>query len=111
PAEEMRKLLSLPSSTQRNPRARVQLSTALKDRVLKTGAASTAQVQAGMRQRPVPLGISGRAGPHYDKVAQATARSKRVTAVPFRASAAPAAAASPAEIIPGGTFAAPLSSG
>jgi hypothetical protein len=111
PAEEMRKLLSLPSAAQRNPRTRVQLSTALKDRVLKTGAASTAQVQAGMRQLPLPLGISGLAGPHYDKVAQATAQSKRVTAVPFRASAAPAAAARPAEITPGGNFAAALSYG
>lgn len=111
PAEEMRKLLGLPSTAQRNPRARVQLSTALKDRVLETGAASTAQVQAGMRQLPVPLGISGLAGPHYDKVAQATAKSKRFTAVPFRASAAPAAAASPAEIIPGGNFAGALSYG
>jgi hypothetical protein len=111
PAEEMRKLLSLPSAAQRNPRARVQLSTALKDRVLKTGAASTAQVQAGMRQLPLPLGISGLAGPHYDKVAQATAQSKRVTAMPFRASAAPAAAASLAEITPGGNFAAALSYG
>ena len=111
PAEEMRKLLSLPSAAQRNPRARVQLSTALKDRVLKTGAASTAQVQAGTRQLPLPLGISGLAGPHYDKVAQATAQSKRVTAVPFRASAAPAAAASPAEITPGGNFAAAFSYG
>jgi hypothetical protein len=111
PAEEMRKLLSLPSTAQRNPRARVQLSTALKDEVLETGAASAAQVQAGMRQLPVPLGISGLAGPHYDKVAQATAKSKRFTAVPFRASAAPAAAASPAEIIPGGNFAGALSYG
>jgi hypothetical protein len=64
-----------------------------------------------MRQLPVPLGISGLAGPHYDKVAQATAKSKRFTAVPFRASAAPAAAASPAEIIPGGNFAGALSYG
>jgi hypothetical protein len=111
PADEMRELLSLPSAAQRNPRARVQLSTVLKDRVLKTGAASTEQVQAGMRQLPLPLGISGLAGPHYDKVAQATAQSKRVTAVPFRASAAPAAAASPAEITPGGNFAAALSYG
>jgi hypothetical protein len=111
PGEEMRKLLSLPSAAQRNPRARVQLSSALKDRIVRTGAASTAQVQAGMRQLPLPLGISGLAGQHYDKVAQATARSERVTAVPFRASAAPSAAASPAEITPGGNFAAALSYG
>lgn len=111
PAEEMRKLLSLPSAAQRNPRARVQLTGALKSRVLRTGAASAAQVQAGMRQLPVPLGISGLAGAHYDKVAQAAAKSKRVTAVPFRASAAPATAASPSEIIPGGNFAAALSYG
>jgi SpoIVB peptidase S55 len=111
PGEEMRKLLSLPSAAQRNPRTRVQLSSVLKDRIVRTGAASTAQVQAGMRQLPLPLGISGLAGQHYDKVAQATARSKRVTAVPFRASAAPSVAASPAEITPGGNFAAALSYG
>jgi hypothetical protein len=111
PAEEMRQLLSLPSAAQLRPPARVRLSSSLQDRIVRTGAASTAQAEAGMRQLPLPLGISGLAGEHFDKVAQATVKSKKLAVVPFRAAAAPSAPASPAEITPGGNFAAALSYG
>jgi SpoIVB peptidase S55 len=111
PAEEMRKLLSLPSAAQQRPPTRVRLSATLQDRIVRTGAATAAQAQAGMRQLPLPLGISGLTGAHYDKVAQATASSGKVAAAPFRAAAAPSASASPSEIVPGGNFAAALSYG
>jgi SpoIVB peptidase S55 len=111
PAEEMRKLLGLPSAAQAKPAAKVRLSTALQDRIVRTGAASTAQAASGMRQLPLPLGISGLTGAHFDKVAQAAAKSRKLATVPFRAAAAPSAPASPAEIAPGGNFAAALSYG
>jgi SpoIVB peptidase S55 len=111
PGEEMRKLLSLPSAAQQRTPTRVRLSATLQARIVRTGAATAAEAQAGMRQLPVPLGISGLAGAHYDKVAQATASSGKVAAVPFRAAAAPSAPASPSEIVPGGNFAAALSYG
>ena len=111
PAEEMRKLLSLPSAAQQRPPTRVRLSATLQDRIVRAGAATAAQAQAGMRQLPLPLGISGLTGAHYDKVAQATANSGKLAAVPFRAAAAPSAPARPSEIIPGGNFAAALSYG
>jgi SpoIVB peptidase S55 len=111
PAEEMRQLLSLPSAVQAKPAAKVRLSAALQDRIVRTGAASTAQAASGMRQLPLPLGISGLTGAHFDKVAQAAARSRKLATVPFRAAAAPSAPASPAEIAPGGNFAAALSYG
>jgi hypothetical protein len=93
PAEDMRRLLSLPSAAQHRPPTRVALSTALRARIVRTGAGARAQAQAGMRQLPVPLGISGLTGAHFDKVAQAASRSKRFTAVPFRPSATPSPSA------------------
>jgi SpoIVB peptidase S55 len=110
PAEEMLQLLGVPSAAAKPP-ARVRLSTALQDRIVRTGAASAAEAAAGMRQLRLPLGISGLAGEHFDKVAQAAAKSKKLAAVPFRASADPSAPASPADITPGGNFAAALSYG
>jgi SpoIVB peptidase S55 len=110
PAEEMLQLLGVPSAAAKPP-ARVRLSTALQDRIVRTGAASAAEAAAGMRQLRLPLGISGLAGEHFDKVAQAAATSKKLAAVPFRASADPSAPASPADITPGGNFAAALSYG
>jgi hypothetical protein len=112
PAEEMLQLLSVPSAAaQLKPPARVRLSTSLQSRIAETGAASAAEAAAGMSQLRLPLGISGLAGEHFDKVAEATARSKKLAAVPFRASAEPSAPASPADIFPGGNFAAALSYG
>jgi SpoIVB peptidase S55 len=111
PAEEMLKLLSLPSAANLQPPARVPLSKSLQERIADTDAASVAQAAGGMSQLRLPLGISGLAGEHFDRVAQATTRSKRLAALPFRAGAAPSAAASPAEITPGGNFAAALSYG
>jgi hypothetical protein len=112
PAEEMLQLLGVPSAAaQLKPPARVRLSTALQSRIAKTGAASAAEAAGGMSQLRLPLGISGLAGEHFDKVAQATTKSKKLAAVPFRASADPSAPASPADIFPGGNFAAALSYG
>jgi len=110
PAEEMLQLLGVPSAAAKPP-TRVRLSTALRDRIVRTGAASAAEAAAGMSQLRLPLGISGLAGEHFDKVAQAAAKSKKLAAVPFRASADPSAPASPADITPGGNFAAALSYG
>jgi len=112
PAEEMLQLLGVPSAAaQLKPPARVRLSTSLQSRIAKTGAASAAEAAGGMSQLRLPLGISGLAGEHFDKVAQATTKSKKLAAVPFRASADPSAPASPADITPGGNFAAALSYG
>jgi SpoIVB peptidase S55 len=112
PAEEMLQLLGVPSAAaQLKPPARVRLSTSLQSRIAKTGAASAAEAAGGMSQLRLPLGISGLAGEHFDKVAQATTKSKKLAAVPFRASTDPSAPASPADIFPGGNFAAALSYG
>jgi SpoIVB peptidase S55 len=111
PGAEMLRLLGLPSAAQANPATRVRLTTTLKDRIVGTGEASAAQVEAGMRRLPLPLGISGLTGAHFDKVAQAALKSGKVAAVPFPAPAAPAAPASPSDITPGGNFAAALSYG
>jgi hypothetical protein len=111
PAEEMLKVLGFPSAANPQLPARVRLPKSLQQRIAGTGAASVAQAAGGMSQLRLPLAISGLAGQHFDRVAQAVTRSKRLAALPFRAGAAPSAPARPAEIAPGGNFAAALSYG
>ncbi len=111
PGEEMLKLLSFPTAAANVKRAtRVKLPATLAARAVAHGA-SAAQAAAGMRQLRLPLGISGLSGAHFDKVAQAVGKSK-LAAVPFQAGAlAPGTTADPAEIQPGGNYAAALSYG
>jgi hypothetical protein len=111
PAEEMLKVLRFPSTANLQLPARVRLSKSLQQRIAGTGAASPAQAAGGMSQLRLPLAISGLVGEHFDRVAQAISRSKRLAALPFRAGAAPSAPANPADITPGGNFAAALSYG
>ena len=111
PAGEMLKVLGFPSAANLLPPARVRLPKSLQERIAGTGAASVAQAAGGMSQLRLPLAISGLAGAHFDRVAQAISRSRRLDALPFRAGAAPSAPASPAQIRPGGNFAAALSYG
>ena len=111
PAGEMLKVLGFPSAANLQPPARVRLPKSLQERIAGTGAASVAQAAGGMSQLRVPVAISGLAGAHFDRVAQAISRSRRLDALPFRAGAAPSAPASPAQITPGGNFAAALSYG
>ena len=111
PAEEMLKVLRFPSTASLQLPARVRLSKWLQQRIAGTGAASAAQAAGGMSQLRLPLAISGLVGEHFDMVAQALSRSKRLAVLPFRAGAAPSAPANPAEITPGSNFAAALSYG
>jgi SpoIVB peptidase S55 len=111
PAGEMLKVLGFPSAANLQLPARVRLPKSLQERIAGTGAASAAQAAGGMSQLRVPVAISGLAGAHFDRVAQAISRSRRLDALPFRAGAAPSAPASPAQITPGGNFAAALSYG
>ena len=111
PAGEMLKVLGFPSAANLQLPARVRLPKSLQERIAGTGAASVAQAAGGMSQLRVPVAISGLAGAHFNRVAQAISRSRRLDALPFRAGAAPSAPASPAQIAPGGNFAAALSYG
>jgi hypothetical protein len=111
PAGEMMKVLSFTSTATPRLPAKVSLSKSLQQRIAATGAASAAQAAGGMIQLRMPLAISGLSGEHFDKVAKAIIKSKQLAAVPFRAGAAPATPAKPAEIKPGGNFAAALSYG
>jgi hypothetical protein len=111
PAGQMLKVLDFTSAANPKLPARVSLSKSLQERIADTGAASLAQVAGGMSQLRMPLAISGLAGKHFNRVARAITRSKLFAALPFRAGAAPSAPASPAEITPGGNFAAALSYG
>jgi SpoIVB peptidase S55 len=111
PGEEMLKLLTLPATATVKPAATVKLPTALAQRIVSRGAASAPQAAAGMRRLRLPLGISGLAGAHFDKVAEAVGKSK-LSAIPFQAAAmTPGAPADPAEIQAGGNFAAAISYG
>jgi SpoIVB peptidase S55 len=111
PAEEMLKVLRFPSAANVQLPARVRLPKSLQQQIAGTGAASVAQAAGGMSQLRLPLAISGLVGEHFDRVAQAISRLKQLAVLPFRAGAAPSAPASPAEITPGGNFAAALSYG
>src|SRR5258706_1113134 len=111
PAEEMLKVLHFTSTGTPNMPARVNLSKSLQPRSADTGAASAAQAARGMSQLRVPLAISGLAGAHFNRVAQAITKRQRLTALPFHAGAATSAPASTSKIKPGGNFAAALSYG
>jgi hypothetical protein len=111
PGEEMLKLLTFPTTATVKPAATVKLPAALARRIVSRGAASASQAAAGMRRLRLPLGISGLSGAHFDKVAEAVGKSK-LSAIPFQAAAlTPGAPADPAEIQPGGNFAAAISYG
>ncbi len=69
PATEMRKLLSGTTSARSVPRRRVGLPPSLAARVVRSGAATAPQVSRGMRQLPVPFGVSGLSGAQLRKVA------------------------------------------
>ena len=85
PAGEMLKVLGFPSAANLQLPARVRLPKSLQERIAGTGAASVAQAAGGMSQLRVPVAISGLAGAHFDRVAQAIGRSRRLDALPFRA--------------------------
>jgi hypothetical protein len=111
PAGQMKKVLSFPSAAAPQLPAKVNLPKSLQQRIADTGAASVAQAGGGMSQLRTPLAISGLAGEHFDKVAHAIIKSKLFAALPFRSGAAPSTPANPADITPGGNFAAALSYG
>jgi hypothetical protein len=111
PAADMYQILSRPGAAAAlKPATKVALPATIKQRVVATGAATTAEASAGMQVLPIPLGVSGVNQAHLDKVSQRL--QEKIPGVKVYASgAASAAAASPADIFPGSNFTAAISYG
>src|SRR5262245_4047763 len=80
---------------------------------LSPAPAPPRRASGGLRQLPMPLGLSGFSAARFEQVGRAVARSTRLNALAYQAGAVPASAAEApaAEIRPGGNFAAALSYG
>lgn len=110
PAADMKELLDRPGPAS-EPAETVELSAALREEVVESGAATSAQAAAGMQRLPVPLAVSGLSQSRLDAVADRFQEELPGTRLQA-ASAAPAAPpGSPSAIVPGGNFAAAISYG
>jgi hypothetical protein len=69
PAADMKALLTRPVATPR-PAAKVARPAQLRQRLVASGAATSAEASSGMRQLPIPLAVSGINQGHLGKVAE-----------------------------------------
>jgi hypothetical protein len=105
-AEDMSRILDLPPAAQKTT---IQLSRALQQEVVATGAATARQAEGGLRRLRLPLAISGLSAGRLPLFARLLGGSGSF--VPYSAGAASAAAGNRAEIKKGGNFGAALSYG
>lgn len=111
PAADMYQILSRPGAAAAvRPATTVALPTAIKQRVVASGAATTTEAAAGMHVLPIPLGVSGVNQAHMTRVSQRL--QEKIPGVQvYAAGASPAAPGSPSDIFPGSNFAAAISYG
>jgi hypothetical protein len=110
PAEDMVGLLGYSSATtSAAERDRVRLSAQLQREVAARPEVSARQAAAGLARLPVPVAVSGLRADRIDEVLSRLDLAGRT--IPYSAAAAPAAPGDPAQIAPGGNFAAALAYG
>jgi SpoIVB peptidase S55 len=104
-AEDMNKVLGLPVAAPQT----VALTSSLRKEVMATGDVTARQAASGLRRLPIPFAVSGLGNGRLRALTDRLPGSERF--LPHSASAAAAAPGNPAEIVPGGNFAAALSYG
>jgi hypothetical protein len=110
PAADMYEVLARPSTVAIEGEELVRLPATLRSRVVGTGEVTAAEAAAGMTRLPVPVLVSGLSAGRLDEVSERLGdRLGNIRLV--SGNATPAAASTPADIFPGGNFAATQSYG
>jgi hypothetical protein len=112
PAVDMYQLLERPAAaSSTNAAATIDLPAALERRAVDSGGATAAEAAAGLRQLPVPLGISGVGQNRIDAVAERLGDRLPGTRVYAAGATGVGDTADPSEIFPGSNYAAAISYG
>jgi len=107
PAAEMQKMLTSAPSAATAPPETVRLPASLKTRLARSGVATTAQLNAGLSQLRMPVGVSGLTSRRFQQVAPVL----RLGDVQPMATGTQAVSEDPIGIVAGGNMAASLSNG
>ncbi len=112
PAEDMLRLLDAGTARAAaiTPRRRVRLPAALRREVAAQAGVSARAAAAGLERLPIPLGVSGLRAQRLQAFAEELTGGD-APVIAHRASAGPARTEGPGAIVPGGNFAAALSTG
>lgn len=111
PAADMQTLLDRPgAAAATEPADEVSLPSALRRRAVESGEVTAAEAAGGMRQLPLPVGVSGVGQARMDEVTSRI-QQRLPGARVYAAGAASSAPGSPADIVPGGNIAATASAG
>jgi hypothetical protein len=110
-AEDMAKVLDEGARADAQVRSTVQLPRELQAQVAASPDATASQAAAGLARLPVPLGVSGLGARRLGQVSDRLTGGDASLAPYPAAAAANGVGADPAEIVPGGNFAASISTG
>jgi hypothetical protein len=105
-ADDMNKVLDLPLTATAQT---VTLTAGLREKVVATGEVTARQAASGLQRLRIPLGVSGLGHGRLQAFSDRLPGHERF--VPYSAGAAAATPGDPAEIVPGGNFAAAVSYG
>lgn len=109
PAEHMYDILERPAAAGTSTRSTVRIPAAIQAKLVRSGAATTAQAEDGMHRLTLPLAVSGlssnRTGKAAERLEKQLPHTRVVAAGAFDGSSAPS------DIFPGSNFAAALSYG
>jgi hypothetical protein len=109
PAADMYKVLQRQGTPGFEPKSEVELPADIRDKLVKSSAATRAQATAGMRRLPLPMSVSG-LGDHRLGAFSQRLQAHGLDADTYRlGTAASGGSSSPEDIFPGSNFAAALS--
>jgi len=113
PAADMKKLLDRPDATTTTARQAktLALPTTMQQRLMRSGAATSAEARSGMRKLPLPVAVSGLSGDRLAKFSERLQKQAPDTRTYAASSVTAGTAGSAADIFPGSNFAAALSYG
>jgi hypothetical protein len=110
PAADMYEILSN-GATPAPAAAQKPLPASIRQRLVASGAATAAEAASGMRQLPIPLGVSGIAAGHLDEAATRLQKLAPRTRIYAAGAVSGTAISQVSDIFPGSNFAAALSYG
>lgn len=111
PAADMFALLGRSDAARLRPAERVALPSSVRSRLAASGKVTAAQTSTGLRQLPVPLGVSGISSVRLGKASERLQKQLPNSRIYAAGAAAVGGSASPADIFPGSNFAAAISYG
>ncbi len=113
PAADIMRVLDRPGSASVAAKTAKEtaIPSAMRSSLVRSGAASSAEANSGMKRLPMPVAVSGLGGDRLATFSERLGRQARDTQVYPAGAAAAGAVGDPADIFPGSNFAAALSHG